>query len=137
MREFFLTQEGTIFSLGYFKVSMQANTWYIENPMNCPLVHALGIVGGKWKPIILHILLSRTHRFGEMKKLIPPVSQKMLSQQLRELEADGIVIRTLFPEVPPKVEYQLSEFGIALCNHLNGMYLWGQEHQKMFGRSEQ
>lgn len=101
--------------------------WHTENPIGCPLVSAVNIIGGKWKPIILHMLSEGTMRFGELKKNIPPVSQKMLTQQLRELEADGIVNRKVFAEVPPRAEYSLTGRGVALKPILQDLYAWGQQ----------
>jgi DNA-binding HxlR family transcriptional regulator len=100
--------------------------WHIENPGDCPMAVAVSMIGGKWKPIILHMLADRTLRFGELRRNIPPVSQKMLTQQLRELEADGLVIRTVHPEMPPRVEYRLSERGRTLSPILDDLYVWGQ-----------
>ena len=102
--------------------------WHTENPLNCPMVSAINVIGGKWKPIILHMLSAGTMRFGELKKNIPPVSQKMLTQQLRELEADGIILRTVYAEVPPRVEYLLSDKGATLTPILNHLYAWGEEN---------
>jgi DNA-binding HxlR family transcriptional regulator len=99
--------------------------WHIDNPLNCPLVAAVNVVGGKWKPIILHMLMSGTMRFGELQKHIPPVSQKMLTQQLRELEADGVIERTVYATVPPRVEYSLSPRGSELVPILSALYAWG------------
>jgi DNA-binding HxlR family transcriptional regulator len=102
------------------------NQWHIENPQSCPMLTTLNVIGGKWKPIVLHMLLSQTMRFGELKKNIPPVSQKMLTQQLRELEADGIIERKIYAEVPPRVEYSLTARGTTLQPILECLYLWGQ-----------
>lgn len=92
------------------------------------MVASINIIGGKWKPIILHMLSAGTMRFGELKKNIPLVSQKMLTQQLRELELDGIVSRTIYAEVPPRVEYFLTERGATLKPILQDLYRWGQVH---------
>ena len=100
--------------------------WHIENPAGCPMAATMNVLGGKWKPMILHMLMSGTMRYAELKRNIPPVSQKMLTQQLRELEADGIVTRTVHPEVPPKVEYALSARGETLRGVLEALYAWGQ-----------
>jgi DNA-binding HxlR family transcriptional regulator len=100
--------------------------WHTDNPAGCPLMSAVNIIGGKWKPIILHMLSEGTMRFGELKKNIPPVSQKMLTQQLRELEADGIICRTVYAEVPPRTEYSLSDRGRTLKPILQDLYVWGQ-----------
>ena len=102
--------------------------WHTENPISCPMVSAINVIGGKWKPIILHMLSDATMRFGEIKKNIPPISQKMLTQQLRELEADGIVNRTVYAEVPPKVEYSLTERGATLKPILQDLYAWGRQN---------
>jgi DNA-binding HxlR family transcriptional regulator len=75
----------------------------------CPIDAPLTVLGGKWKLIILFYLLQRPRRNGELRRLIPPISQKMLTQQLRELEADEIVVRTVYDRVPPKVEYRIDE----------------------------
>jgi len=99
--------------------------WNVDNPLNCPIVSSLNVIGGKWKPMILHMLSSGTLRFGELKKNIPPISQKVLTQQLRELEFDGMVNRKTFPEIPPKVEYYLSEKGCTLVPILDLLYTWG------------
>lgn len=102
--------------------------WHTENPISCPILATLNVIGGKWKPIILHMLSSGTMRFGVLKKNIPPVSQKMLTQQLRELEADGIISRKVYAEVPPKVEYSLTDRGVTLKPILERLYAWGQEN---------
>ena len=102
--------------------------WHTENPIACPMVSAINVIGGKWKPIILHMLLDGTMRFGVIKKNIPPISQKMLTQQLRELEVDGIVHRQVYAEVPPKVEYSLTELGVTLSPILQELYTWGQKN---------
>lgn len=82
--------------------------------------------GGKWKPLIIHYLLSGTKRFGELKKLIGGVTQRSLTLQLRELEASGIVSREVFAEVPPRVEYTLTALGATLAPTLEAMKAWGE-----------
>lgn len=101
--------------------------WHIENPVDCPLVAAINIVGGKWKPIILHMLGTRSMRFGELQRSIPPVSQKMLTQQLRELEADGIVQRQVHGGKPLRTDYSLTALGASLWPVLQTLYDWGQQ----------
>jgi DNA-binding HxlR family transcriptional regulator len=81
---------------------------------NCPVEAAIDVIGGKWKPLILWWLHQRTHRFAELRRKIPRITEKMLTQHLRELEADGIVHRQVYAAVPPKVEYSLTEYGQSL-----------------------
>ena len=97
----------------------------IEELLDCPLQAAINVIGGKWKTIILFTLADQTLRFGELKKSIPKVTQKMLTQQLRELEADGLVTRVVYPEVPPKVEYSLTKFAEELRPILGQLCDWG------------
>lgn len=86
---------------------------------------AIRLLDGKWKLLILfHLFDGRVQRYSDLEKLIPDVSQKMLAQQLRQLEADGIVARTVYPEVPPRVEYRLTTWGQALCPALDGLLAW-------------
>jgi DNA-binding HxlR family transcriptional regulator len=94
----------------------------------CGLEAALAVVGGKWKPIVLWQLAQGTRRFGEIRRLVTGISEKMLIQQLREMEADGIVSRNDFREIPPRVEYSLTEFGVSLGNALRPLCDWGREH---------
>jgi DNA-binding HxlR family transcriptional regulator len=94
----------------------------------CPIEALMDAVGGKWKPVILYYLLGGTRRFGELRRLVPGVSQRMLTQHLRELEADGIVHREVYKEVPPKVEYSLTELGRTLEPVLVQMNAWAEEH---------
>ena len=81
---------------------------------NCPVEAAIDVFGGKWKPLILWWLHQRTWRFAELRRQIPGITEKMLTHQLRELEADGIVLREVYPTVPPKVEYSLTDYGRSL-----------------------
>ncbi|MGI5466678.1 winged helix-turn-helix transcriptional regulator [Streptomyces sp. CA-132043] len=93
----------------------------------------LAVVGGKWKLLILKYLLLGTHRFGELKQAMPTVTQRMLTRQLRELEDDGLVQRTVYPEVPPKVEYSLTPVGRSLeeiIERLDGWGSWYREHRR-------
>lgn len=91
----------------------------------CPLNTALDIVGGKWKLKILYHLLDNPKRFGELRKLLSGVTQQMLTTQLRELEQDGVIHREIYKEIPPKVEYSVTEFGISLTPVLNALSEWG------------
>lgn len=97
----------------------------------CPVLTTLTVIGGKWKPAILYELRGQTIcRFNTLRKRIAPITQKMLTQQLRELEADGIVHRQVYAEVPPRVEYSLTPYGKSLTPLLNEMASWGLLHQK-------
>ncbi|GGN97948.1 winged helix-turn-helix transcriptional regulator [Saccharibacillus kuerlensis] len=88
----------------------------------------LDVIGGKWKSIILYHLVGGTKRFNELKRLTPNISHKMLAQQLKELEHDGVVLRHDYVEVPPKVEYELSEYGQELIGVLDFFCYWGEAH---------
>jgi len=96
----------------------------------CPVEATMDVIGGKWKIIIIHHLISETRRFSELRRLIPQVTQRMLTSQLRELESNGIVHREVYPQVPPKVEYSLTEFGQTLESVLLVMHDWGDEFIK-------
>ena len=99
------------------------------NADECSVRAALSVIGGKWKPIIARYLMLKTRRFGELRKLMPDATQKMLTQQLRELERDGIVARKVFPQVPPKVEYSLTTYGQTLRPVLEALCKWGKKHR--------
>ncbi|MCX7709512.1 MAG: helix-turn-helix transcriptional regulator [Clostridia bacterium] len=94
----------------------------------CPVEVTLDLIGGKWKSLILWHLSQKTLRFSELRKLIPNATQKMLTQQLRDLEEQGLLIRKVYAEVPPKVEYSLTEFGKSLYPILDSMCKWGTEY---------
>ena len=90
----------------------------------------LRMLEGRWKLIILfHLFDGKVQRYSDFEKLIPEISQKMLAQQLRQLEADGIVSRWVYPQVPPKVEYRLTEWGQALCPALDAMLKWAEKRE--------
>lgn len=98
---------------------------------HCPVEATLDVIGGKWKVVILfHLTHDGTHRFAELRRRIPGVSERMLTQQLRELEDDGIVHREVYPEVPPKAEYSLTEYGKTLRPITEVMCEWGQRHMR-------
>ncbi|MEH6375581.1 helix-turn-helix domain-containing protein [Streptomyces sp. KLMMK] len=96
-------------------------------PYQCGIDAAIDVVDGKWKVLILWALDERARRFGETKRLLPGISEKVLAQQLRELEADGIVHREVYDQVPPKVEYSLTEQGRSLNAALAPLGTWGKE----------
>src|SRR3990167_3801575 len=91
----------------------------------CAVEAALDVIGNKWKGVVLFHLLSGTKRFNELRRLIPSVSQRMLTLQLRELEKDEVIKRIVYPQVPPKVEYSLTDFGLSLKPILNALREWG------------
>src|SRR3954454_3728784 len=94
----------------------------------CGLEAALAVVGGKWKVLVLWRLAEGPRRFGELRRLVVGISEKMLIQQLRELEADGIVAREDFREIPPRVEYSLTPFGVSLLEAFRPLCEWGTTH---------
>lgn len=94
----------------------------------CPVEAALDRIGGKWKGLIVFRLIERTWRFNELQRSLPGCTQRMLTNQLRELEADGIVHREVFPEVPPRVEYSLTPAGRDLIPTVGALCAWGQKH---------
>lgn len=95
----------------------------------CPIESTLDVIGGKWKVVILyHLMTDGAQRFSELRRQISGISERMLTQQLRELESDGIVHREVYPEVPPKVEYSLTEYGTTLRPITEVMSAWGATH---------
>lgn len=96
----------------------------------CPVEATLSIIGDKWKILILRDLIDGTKRFGELKKSIGSISQKVLTQQLRDMEEDGLVNRKAYAEIPPRVEYSLTETGNSLKPILDSMFLWGQQYKE-------
>lgn len=98
------------------------------SPLPCPAYQVLRLLAGKWKPAILFHLRAQTLRFGDLRRCLPEVSQKVLTAQLKELEADGVILRTLYPEVPPRVEYALSPLGVALLPLLQQMHDFALAH---------
>lgn len=101
-----------------------------RKPYNCGIGPAFEVIGGKWKALILAELHGRTRRPGELRRSIDGISEKMLIQQLREMEADGIVQREIYPEVPPRVEYALTSWGATLNAALGPLADWGERHEK-------
>jgi DNA-binding HxlR family transcriptional regulator len=99
----------------------------------CPVKLTTNIIGGKWKPLILFYLEGHTRRFSELRRLIPGLTKKMLTQHLRELERDEIVHRKVYAEVPPRVEYSLTRHGESLKPILKLMSAWGNRHRARYG----
>ena len=101
-----------------------------EKLPSCPVETTLTLISDKWKVLILRDLLPGTKRFGELRKSIGHVSQKVLTAQLRQMEQSGLVNRKVYAEVPPKVEYSLTDVGYSLKPILDAMWTWGEEYQK-------
>lgn len=102
----------------------------------CPVATTVQLIGSKWKLLILRNLLARPWRFNELKKSLEGISQKVLTDSLRSLENDGIVIRTVYPEVPPRVEYSLSELGDSMRPIISAMEQWGLGYQATIHHGE-
>ncbi len=103
---------------------------------HCPVEAALDVIGGKWKPLILWHLKDDVRRFSELQRMIPDVNAKMLTKQLRELEKDRVISRTVYPEIPPRVEYSFTDFGRTLVPILDSLCAWGQQHLAEDGEGE-
>lgn len=104
----------------------------LDDDYDCPIEVTLDVIGGKWKGMILYALLNAPEgmvRFNELRRLIPKITQRMLTMQLRELERDGVITRTVYPEVPPRVEYRLTDFGRSLAPVLQLMGEWGTRYR--------
>lgn len=111
------------------------NTLKTELPA-CPVETTLTLIGDKWKVLILRDLLPGTKRFGELKKSLGGVSQKVLTAQLRAMEESGLVHREVYAEVPPKVEYSLTPLGLSLKPILDAMLAWSEDYKKQCGEGE-
>ncbi|GIP23007.1 helix-turn-helix domain-containing protein [Paenibacillus sp. J22TS3] len=101
------------------------------NEEGCPVEYTLDVIGGKWKGVLLYHMIEGPVRFNEFRRICPTITQRMLTLQLRELEEDGIVHREVYPQVPPKVEYSLSEFGRTLVPIIIKMKIWGEKHSNL------
>ena len=97
----------------------------------CPVATTVQLIGSKWKLLIMRNLLQRPWRFNELQRDLAGISQKVLTDSLRSMEADGIIIRTVYPEVPPRVEYALSPLGESMRPIIKSMESWGLEYQRM------
>lgn len=96
--------------------------------ITCPIYRTLAVIQGKWKPLIIYELMNGSQRFNQLRRLLPGITQRMLTSQLRELERDAIVNRTVFEQVPPHVEYSLTEKGKALWPMFTAMQKWAEEN---------
>lgn len=100
----------------------------VDKCTDCPVRATIEIIGGKWKPIILYYLTFGTKRFGEIAVRIPTISRKVLTEQLKELEKDGLIVRKQYKEIPPRVEYSLTKLGKSLSSVFDEMAAWGREN---------
>ena len=96
---------------------------------NCPFTRAIGTIGNKWKPIIINVIGTRTVRFGQLDAIVPHISRKVLTEQLKELEEDGLLERLAYKEIPPRVEYRLSEKGLAFLPILENIKEWNLRYE--------
>ena len=96
---------------------------------NCPFTRAIGSIGNKWKPIIINVIGTRTIRFGQLDAIVPHISRKVLTEQLKELEEDGLLERWAYKELPPRVEYKLSEKGLAFLPILENIKEWNIKYE--------
>jgi DNA-binding HxlR family transcriptional regulator len=103
----------------------------------CSVEATISVIGGKWKGVILFHLLETTVRFSDIRRRIPGVTQRTLTNQLRELEMDGLITRTVYAQVPPKVEYSISELGLSLVPVLIALKSWGDSNMARFGKDGQ
>lgn len=102
----------------------------------CPVATTVRLIGSKWKLLIMRNLLDRPWRFNELKKSLDGVSQKVLTDSLRSMEADGLLTRTVYPEVPPRVEYALTDLGKSLQPIIDSMKAWGEEYKRKVNDGE-
>lgn len=101
-----------------------------QGKLDCCLDSTFAIIGGKWKMVILwHLIKEGVHRYGELRKLMPGITHKMLSQKLKELEADGLLTREQFNEMPPRVEYTVTEKGLETEPILDAIHIWGSKYK--------
>jgi DNA-binding HxlR family transcriptional regulator len=98
----------------------------------CPVATTVQLIGSKWKLLIMRNLLQRSWRFNELQKSLEGISQKVLTDSLRSMEADGIITRTVYPEVPPRVEYALSDLGESMRPIMNAMAAWGKDYKEKY-----
>lgn len=101
----------------------------ITDLVNCPVTATMGVIGGKWKILILYLIINDINRFGKLNMILKNISKQMLTTQLRELEQDGIISRVIYPEIPPRVEYFLTEKGKALTPVFAALRDWGNKYE--------
>jgi DNA-binding HxlR family transcriptional regulator len=106
------------------------------SPETCPVDRTLRMIGGRWKALIVYYLRSGPKRFNQLRRMMPAVTQRMLTQHLRELESDGLIDRKVFPVVPPHVEYSLSALGVSLLPVMDAMAAWGAGPGAQVGQAQ-
>ena len=110
--------------------AIRAEKNYVFDENSCPVTATMKVLGGKWKPILINaIYLTAPARFGELKRSVKGITQSMLTQQLRELEDDGLISRKIYAEIPPRVEYTLTQFGLTLSPIMQSMAKWGEQYR--------
>lgn len=102
----------------------------VVSELDCPVTYCLNMIGGKWKPLLLFLIAHEVNRFGILQRKVPQISKQALTIQLRELESDGLVTRTIYAEIPPRVEYHLTDRGSSLLGIVNAMKEWGESQMK-------
>lgn len=121
-----------IFKILKYYISQEVDFMLTKEELpECPVATTVALIGSKWKLLIIRNLLVRPWRFNELKKDLDGISQKVLTDSLRSMEADGLITRTVFPEVPPRVEYALSDLGQSLKPILDSMVEWGNAYKNM------
>jgi len=108
------------------KVTITKNKIEKRDAVICPMVKTMKVIGGKWKLLLIYYMNEGTQRFSEFRRVIPPITAKMLTQQLRELELDGVVSRKVYAVIPPKVEYSLTKKGKKLLPVISSLHDWGK-----------
>lgn len=109
---------------------VENKTKFVFDENSCPVTATMKVLGGKWKPILINaIYLTAPARFGELKRSVAGITQSMLTQQLRELEDDGLISRKIYAEIPPRVEYTLTDLGLTLSPIMRSMAKWGEEYR--------
>jgi len=104
--------------------------------LDCPAELTADLIGGRWKIVLLWYLFQGVQRFSDLQRAVPGITQKVLTHQLREMEKSGLLIRTVYPEVPPKVEYQITPLGLTLKPVVDAMHQWGMKHAAGFSGSK-
>lgn len=103
---------------------------FVCSPETCPVTFTTSLIGGRWKPLIIFVISQGVNRFGEMQRTLPEISKTMLTQELRDLEKNGIIDRKIFAEIPPRVEYSLTEMGKAALPIMEAMAVWGSNYRQ-------